>query len=76
MRRNLLNILKTDTHSYTSLRKFLKRLSLCGYLRIILIFARGMGDQKCLKFLVGKSEGKRPLGRTIRIWKDNIKTDL
>jgi hypothetical protein len=25
---------------------------------------------------VGKPEGKRPLGRTWRIWKDNIKIDL
>ena len=26
--------------------------------------------------LVGKPEGKRPLGRPRRRWKDNIKTDL
>jgi hypothetical protein len=26
--------------------------------------------------LVGKSEGKRPLGRHRRRWKDNIKLDL
>jgi len=26
--------------------------------------------------LVGKSEGKRPLGRPRRRWKDNIKIDL
>jgi len=25
---------------------------------------------------VGKSEGKRPLGRSRRIWDDNIKIDL
>jgi hypothetical protein len=28
------------------------------------------------RVLVGKPEGKRPLGRTRRRWKDNIKTDL
>ena len=28
------------------------------------------------KVLVGKPEGKRPLGRTRRRWKDNIKMDL
>jgi hypothetical protein len=28
------------------------------------------------RILVGKSEGKRPLGRTTRRWKDNIKRDL
>jgi hypothetical protein len=26
--------------------------------------------------LVGKSEGRRPLGRPRRRWEDNIKTDL
>ena len=26
--------------------------------------------------LVGKPEGKRPLGRSRRKWEDNIKTDL
>jgi hypothetical protein len=26
--------------------------------------------------LVGKSEGKRPLGRPRRTWEDNIKMDL
>ena len=28
------------------------------------------------KVLVGKPEGKRPLGRPIRRWEDNIKMDL
>jgi hypothetical protein len=28
------------------------------------------------RLLVGKSEGKRPLGRAIRKWVDNIKMDL
>jgi hypothetical protein len=28
------------------------------------------------KLLVGKPEGKRPLGRHRRRWKDNIKIDL
>jgi hypothetical protein len=27
-------------------------------------------------FLVGKHEGKKPLGRSRRKWKDNIRTDL
>ena len=26
--------------------------------------------------LVGKPEGKRPLGRTIRRWENNVKVDL
>jgi hypothetical protein len=28
------------------------------------------------RILVGKSEGKRPLGRPRRMWVDNIKMDL
>ena len=28
------------------------------------------------RFMVGKSEGKRPLGRPIRRWEDKIKVDL
>ena len=28
------------------------------------------------RVLVGKAEGKRPLGRPIRRWEDNIKMDL
>jgi hypothetical protein len=28
------------------------------------------------RILVGKPEGKRPLGRTRRRWEDNIKMDL
>jgi len=36
-----------------------------------------MGERRGLyKVLVGKSEGKRPLGRTRSRWEDNIKMDL
>jgi hypothetical protein len=36
-----------------------------------------MGDRKgVLTVLVGKHEGKRPLGRPRRRWEDNIKMDL
>jgi hypothetical protein len=36
-----------------------------------------MGDmRKAYKILVGKPEGKAPLGIPRRKWKDNIKTDL
>jgi len=36
-----------------------------------------MGERKGVyRVLVGKPEGKRPLGRTRRRWKDNIKMDL
>jgi hypothetical protein len=36
-----------------------------------------MGERKVVyMFLVGKPEGKMPLGRPIRRWEDNIKMDL
>jgi hypothetical protein len=36
-----------------------------------------MGEGKGVyRVLVGKPEGKRPLGRPRRKWEDNIKTDL
>jgi hypothetical protein len=33
-------------------------------------------DRGVHRVLVGKPEGKRPLGRTRRRWEDNIKMDL
>ena len=36
-----------------------------------------MGERRGIyRILVGKPEGKRPLGRPRHIWKDNIKMDL
>jgi hypothetical protein len=36
-----------------------------------------MGETRnAYRILVGKPEGKRPLGRPTRRWKDNIKMDL
>jgi hypothetical protein len=36
-----------------------------------------MGEETGVhRVLVGKPEGKRPLGRPRRIWEDNIKMDL
>jgi hypothetical protein len=32
--------------------------------------------EECVHSLVGKPEGKRPLGRPIRGWEDNVKIDL
>jgi hypothetical protein len=33
-------------------------------------------DEEVYKILVGKPEGKRPLGRPMRRWEDNIRKDL
>jgi hypothetical protein len=38
--------------------------------------ARMGEDRKVYKVLVGKSEGKRPLGRPRRRWEDGIRVDL
>jgi hypothetical protein len=38
--------------------------------------ARMVEDSGVHRVLVGKSEGKRPLGRPRRRWEDNIKMDL
>jgi hypothetical protein len=36
-----------------------------------------MGEKRnAYKIVVGKPEGKRPLGRPKRMWVDNIKMDL
>jgi hypothetical protein len=35
-----------------------------------------VGGERCFRVLVGKPEGKRPLGRPRRRWEDNIKLDL
>jgi len=36
-----------------------------------------MGERRVLyRVLVGKPEGKRPMGRPRRRWEDNIKMDL
>jgi hypothetical protein len=34
------------------------------------------GGERCLQVLVGRPEGKRPLGRPRSRWEDNIKMDL
>jgi hypothetical protein len=34
------------------------------------------GGERCYRVLVGRPEGKRPLGRPRRRWENNIKLDL
>ena len=38
--------------------------------------ARMGGQRRVYRFLVGKPEGKRPVGRPSRRWLDNIRMDL
>ena len=38
--------------------------------------ARMIEERSVHRVLVGKPEGKRPLGRSRRRWEDNIKMDL
>jgi hypothetical protein len=38
--------------------------------------ARMGAERNAYRILVGKGEGKRPLGRPRRRWEDNIKMDL
>ena len=34
------------------------------------------GEDRCMQTLVGKPDGKRPLGRSRHRWEDNIKMHL
>jgi hypothetical protein len=47
-----------------------RRMRWAGYV------ARNEGEEECIEDIVGKPEGKRPLGRPRRRWVDNIKMDL
>jgi hypothetical protein len=47
-----------------------KRMRLAGHV------ARKRATKNAYRILVGKPEGKRPLGRPRRSWVDNIKMDL
>jgi hypothetical protein len=61
-----------DLYSSLSIIKMIKsrRMRWAGHL------ARIGEKREAFRFLVGKQEGKRPLGRPRRRWVDNIKMDL
>jgi hypothetical protein len=40
------------------------------------VFGAYGGGERVHRVLIGKPEGKRPLGRPRRRWEDNIKIDL
>jgi hypothetical protein len=39
-------------------------------------YVAGMGNRGACRVLVGKPDGRRPLGRPRHIWEDNINIDL
>jgi len=61
-----------DLHSSSNIIRLIKsrRMIWAGHV------ARIGGRRGVYRVLVGKSQGKRPLGRTRRRWVDNIKMDL
>jgi len=60
----------SDLYSSPNIRVIKSRISWMGHVT-------RMGDRKGVyRALVGKPEGKRPLGRPRRRWEDNIKMDL
>ena len=62
----------SDLHSLPNIVRVVKsrRMRWAGH---VVRMAEGRGVQRVL---VGKPEGKRPLGRPRHRWEDNIKTDL
>jgi hypothetical protein len=55
------------------------RKSICAHPvhTYIYLFVISMGEKRnAYRILVGKLEGKRPLGRPRRRWEDNIRMDL
>jgi hypothetical protein len=52
------------------------RMIKSGRLRWAEHVARMGGKRNAYRILVGKPEGKRPVGRSRRRWMDNIKIDL
>jgi hypothetical protein len=70
--RKLYNKELRDLYSSPSIIRIIesRRMRWAGYVA-------GMGEKrKAYRLLVGKPEGKRPLGRPRRRWVDNIRMDL
>jgi hypothetical protein len=72
-------------HAYIGVKGH-QNIKLYGVSEMRVVTSRGMrwpghvarmGEERDMhRVLVGKPEGKRPLGRPRRRWEDNIKTDL
>ena len=66
-------------HCFPPMQNKINKISVLSYVVYFLItdFMVRMGERRCEhRVLVGKPEGKRPLGRPRRRWEDNIKMDL
>ena len=73
---NLLYQIYTHTHTHTHTHKRrLRKLTVCQPVCVNKTSNKTI-SLYTTRVLVGKPEGKRPLGRPRRKWKDNIKMDL
>ena len=70
--RKLQNEELNDLYTSTNIFRVIK-LGRMGWARHVARIGEGRG---VYRVLVGRSEGKRPLGRPRRRWEDNIKMDL
>jgi hypothetical protein len=68
----LVKIYEAKTHAFPNKNKSVFKLDV-RWLRHV---ARMGAKRNAYMILVGKPEGKRPLGRPRRRWVDNIKMDL
>jgi hypothetical protein len=79
----LLSIQHTEAEQNCAVRSFMSLLA-CSIIRLITSRRmRWTGQVECIRdmrnvynILIGKPEGKRPLGRSRHRWEDNIKMDL
>ena len=67
--------MRTYNHHIKCLFKFMT-YSVCAQMRWAGHVARMGEEREVYRVLVGKPEGKRPLGRPRRRWVDNIRTDI
>ena len=70
------NVLKTVHCSCDKPLDSLREVTSPGLIMQLVFISSYGGGRGVHGVLVGKPEGKRPLGRPRRIWEDNIKMDL
>ena len=72
----LLAVVKLSCQSDASVKNISNSNTKNQFLRSVKVCTRMEEGRGVHKVLVGKHEGKRPLGRPRRRWEDNIKMDL